>query len=52
MDEGKVEAEAVGNGGGTFGAACIRANNDRVAVVGDVVLDVALQERARMEVVD
>ncbi len=52
MDQGKGHAEAVGNGGGAFGTACVRADNDCVAVVGDVLLDVALQERVGVEVVD
>lgn len=52
VNEGKVESQAVCDGGGPFCAACVRADDDCVAVVGDVMHDVALQERTGKEVVD
>jgi len=52
VDEGKSQPEAVGDGRGAFGTACVRADDDGVAVVGDVLLDISLQERAGVEVVD
>ena len=52
MDEGKGQSEAVGDGCGAFSAACVGADNHGVAVVGDFELNVALQERAGVEVVD
>ena len=41
MDEGKGEAEAVRYGRGALGTASVGADDHRVAVVGDVLLDVA-----------
>lgn len=52
VDQGEGHAQAVGDGGGAFGAACVRADDDCLLVVGDVLLDVALQQRADVEVVD
>jgi hypothetical protein len=42
MDEGKCEPQFVGDGRGTFSAACIGTDNDGITVVGNVLLDVAL----------
>jgi hypothetical protein len=52
VDERKGQPEPVGDGCGAFGAACVRADDHGIAVVGDLELDVALQERTRVEVVD
>jgi hypothetical protein len=52
VDEGKSQPKAVGYRRGTLGATRIRTDDDRVAVVGDVVLDVAFQQRPGVEVVD
>jgi hypothetical protein len=52
VDERKGKPEVVGDGSGAFGAACVGADNDGFAVVRDLLLDVPLQERASVEVVD
>lgn len=51
MDKGKGHSQCVGNGGGAFGAAGIRADDDGLLVVGDVELDVLAKEVAAVEVV-
>lgn len=40
MDEGEGKPETVGYGRGAFGAACVGADDDGVAVVGDVLLNI------------
>lgn len=52
MDEGKVRAEAVSDRRRPLGTARIRADDDRIPVVGDVHLDVPLEERPPVQVVD
>jgi hypothetical protein len=52
VDEGKGHAERVGDGGRTFGTACVWADYDGLLVVGDVELDVLSKEVAAIEVVD
>lgn len=51
MDESKVHLEAVGNSGSSLGAAGIGRDDDGLFVVGDVLLDVVLDEGLAVEVV-
>lgn len=52
MDQCKLHAHRVCNGRRTLSATRVRADNDSLPVARDVALDVALQKRPAVEVVD
>lgn len=52
VNECELHAQLVSYCGCALGTARIRADNDSLLVVGDVALNVALQKRASVEVVD
>lgn len=52
MDQGKVNTDAVRNRRRALGTTSIRADDNGILVVGDVRLDVALEQGAAVQVVD
>jgi len=52
VDQSKVDAHAVGDGRRALGAARVGADDDGILVVGDVCLNVPLQQRPAVQVVD
>lgn len=52
VDECKLNAKRISHGRGSFGTTSIRTNDDCILVVGDVVLNVLLQHRSPVQVVD
>lgn len=52
VDQGEGHTKPIGDGGGALRSAGIRTDDHSLLVVGDVVLDVLLQQRAAVEVVD
>lgn len=52
MDEGEINAHAVSNRCCALRAACVGGNDHGILVVGDVLLDVPLEERPSVQVVD
>jgi hypothetical protein len=52
MDESKLDAHAVGNGRRTLRTAGVRADDDGILVVRDVCLDVPLEERPAVQIID
>ena len=52
MNQSKIHAEAVCNSGCTLCAARIRTDNNGLLEVGDVLLDIPLQQRLAVQVVD
>lgn len=52
MNKGELHAQAVRNGSRALGATGIRADNDGILPVRNVLLDVALEKRLSVEVID
>lgn len=52
MNQSEAQAEGIGNGSRTLGTTSIRADNNPVPEVGNLTLDVALQKRLSVEVIN
>ena len=52
MNECKLDAQRISDSSSSFGASSIRTDHDTASVVGNVVLDVLLQERSTVQIVD
>jgi len=52
VNESKSQSETVGYSGSAFSATRIGAHDDCVTVIGNVLLDVALQEGAGVKIVN
>lgn len=51
VDEGKVHAQAIGNDGGALCASGVGGDDDGLFVVGNILLDVVLEERFAVEII-
>lgn len=52
VDQGELHSEGISDGGCALGPAGVRRDDDGILIVRDIVADVALQQRAAIQVID